>query len=189
MRRGAVRVDADELTYPVHIMMRYDLEKRILDGELRVADLQDAWNSEIEQRLGVAPATPAQGCLQDMHWAIGSFGYFPSYALGAFIAAQLYESLRSERPGLDEEIAEGQFGGLFEWLRANVHGLRRERECAGPHQAARPASRYRRRRGCAMPKASISKPSRRPPRSRATPSCPCKLDRVSIRPSRPCRWR
>ena len=76
-----------------------------------------------EQRLGVVPATPAQGCLQDMHWAIGSFGYFPSYALGAFIAAQLYESLRIERPGLDDEIAKGQFGGLFECLRANVHSL------------------------------------------------------------------
>jgi carboxypeptidase Taq len=71
----------------------------------------------------VRPATPAQGCLQDMHWAIGSFGYFPSYALGALIAAQLYESLRSERQGLDDEISRGQFGGLFDWLRTNVHGV------------------------------------------------------------------
>jgi carboxypeptidase Taq len=123
VQRGTVRVDADELTYPVHIMMRYDFERRILDGELKVRELQEAWNSEIEQRLGVRPATPAQGCLQDMHWAIGSFGYFPSYALGALIAAQLYESLRSERQGLDDEISRGQFGGLFEWLRTNVHGV------------------------------------------------------------------
>ena len=108
VQRSTVRVDADELTYPVHIMLRYDLEKRILDGEL--ARRGSAGRLERGIRAAarvVAPATPPQGCLQDMHWAIGSFGYFPSYALGAFIAAQLYESLRTERPGLDDEIADG----------------------------------------------------------------------------------
>ena len=77
----------------------------------------------MEQRLGVRPTNDVEGCLQDIHWAVGSFGYFPSYALGAIIAAQLWDSLRAQRPGVDEEIASGQFGGLFEWLRDNVHSL------------------------------------------------------------------
>ena len=116
-------MDADELTYPLHIMLRYELEKRILDGDLAVRDLPAAWNEGVERRLGIKPANDAEGCLQDVHWAIGSFGYYPSYALGAFIAAQLYESLRSDLPTLDEQIAAGQFGGLFGWLRENVHAV------------------------------------------------------------------
>jgi carboxypeptidase Taq len=88
-----------------------------------VKDLPGAWNARIQDRLGVKPSNDAEGCLQDVHWAVGSFGYFPSYAIGAVIAGQLYESLRSDRPQLDEEIAAGQFGGLFEWLRTNVHSL------------------------------------------------------------------
>jgi carboxypeptidase Taq len=123
VRRSAIRMDADELTYPVHIMLRYELEKRILDGDLAVRDLPAAWNEGVERRLGLKPANDAEGCLQDVHWAIGSFGYYPSYALGAFIAAQLYESLRNDLPTLDEQVAAGQFGGLFGWLRENVHGV------------------------------------------------------------------
>lgn len=123
VRRSLVRVDADEVTYTVHIVLRYELEKELLSGELKVADLPEAWNARISDRLGVRPTNAAEGCLQDVHWAVGSFGYFPSYAIGAVTAAQLYESLRNERPQLDEEIASGQFGGLFDWLRANVYGL------------------------------------------------------------------
>jgi carboxypeptidase Taq len=123
VRRGSIRVDADEVTYPVHILLRYELEKEILRGELKISDLPEAWNTRLSDRLGVRPANDAEGCLQDVHWAVGSFGYFPSYAIGAVIAGQLYESLRLERPQLDEEIAAGQFGGLFEWLRGNVHSL------------------------------------------------------------------
>jgi len=123
VRRGAIRVDADELTYPVHIMVRYELEQQILDGSLPVRDLPEAWKDSLSKRLGLRPANDAEGCLQDVHWAIGSFGYFPSYALGSFIAAQLYESIRSEIEGFDSEIAPGHFGGLFEWLRQNVHGV------------------------------------------------------------------
>jgi carboxypeptidase Taq len=123
VRRSLIRVDADEVTYPVHIMLRYELEKELLSGELKVKDLPEAWNSRIEDRLGVRPTNDADGCLQDVHWAVGSFGYFPSYAIGAVIAGQLYEALRNERPHLDDEIAAGQFGGLFQWLRENVHGL------------------------------------------------------------------
>jgi carboxypeptidase Taq len=123
VRRSLIRVDADEVTYPVHIMLRYELENEILRGELKVQDLPEAWNSRMQDRLGVRPASDSEGCLQDVHWAVGSFGYFPSYAIGAVIAGQLYESLRSDRPELDDEVAAGQFAGLFDWLRQNVHSV------------------------------------------------------------------
>ncbi len=123
VQRGLIRVDADELTYPLHIMLRYELEKQLLSGELAVRDLPEAWNAGMEQRLGIRPQNDVEGCLQDIHWAVGSFGYFPSYALGAVMAAQLYESMRAELPALDDELARGEFGGLFGWLRTNVHGL------------------------------------------------------------------
>ena len=123
VRRGLIRVDADELTYPLHIMLRYELEKQLLSGELAVKDLPEAWNAGMEQRLGIRPPSDVEGCLQDIHWAVGSFGYFPSYALGAVIAAQLYESMRADLPHFDEQLARGEFGGLFEWLRTNVHGV------------------------------------------------------------------
>jgi carboxypeptidase Taq len=99
------------------------LEKQLLSGELRVRDLPEAWNDGMEQRLGIRPTNDADGCLQDIHWAVGSFGYFPSYALGAVIAAQLYETLRTDVPELDEQLSKGEFSGLLGWLRTHVHGL------------------------------------------------------------------
>src|SRR6201995_5466688 len=123
VKRGLIRVDADELTYPLHIMLRYELEKQLLSGDLAVRDLPEAWNAGMEQRLGIRPENDADGCLQDIHWAVGSFGYFPSYALGAVIAAQLYETLRNAVPELDGQLAKGDFSGLAGWLRTHVHGL------------------------------------------------------------------
>jgi carboxypeptidase Taq len=123
VRRSTIRMDADELTYPVHIMLRYELEKKILEGSLPVVDLPEAWNANLEQRLNIRPANDVEGCLQDIHWAVGHFGYFPSYVLGAVIAGQLYEAMRAARPSLDEEIAAGQFVGVMDWLRDNVHGV------------------------------------------------------------------
>ena len=149
VRRGAIRADADELTYPVHILLRYELEKQIFEGTLPVRDLPEAWRTGFERRLGLRPATDTEGCLQDVHWAIGSFGYFPSYGLGSFIAAQLYESLRTESEHFDAEIAAGHFGGLFEWLRQNVHGRGASvgaqeliREATGKPLTAAPWLRY-----------------------------------------------
>ncbi|HEY2145384.1 MAG TPA: carboxypeptidase M32 [Steroidobacteraceae bacterium] len=123
VRRSCIRMDADELTYPAHIMLRYELEKKMLEGSLPVADLPEAWNANLEQRLNIRPANDVEGCLQDIHWAVGHFGYFPSYALGAVIAGQLHEAMRAANPALDEEIAAGQFGGVMDWLRDNVHGI------------------------------------------------------------------
>ena len=123
VRRGAVRVEADELTYPVHVMLRHDLEHRLLSGELPVRALPEAWNAGMEARLGVKPANDVEGCMQDVHWAVGSFGYFPSYAIGAALAAQLAESLRRDLPDLDTQVAQGDFTGLFGWLRQHVHSV------------------------------------------------------------------
>jgi carboxypeptidase Taq len=121
VKRGPIRVDADELTYTLHIQLRYELENQLLSGELAVRNLRDAWNSSMEQRLGVKPQTDLEGVLQDVHWAVGSFGYFPSYALGAVMAAQFFEALREAVPDIEAQIARGEFAGLITWLRENVH--------------------------------------------------------------------
>jgi carboxypeptidase Taq len=121
--RGTNRMDADELTYQTHIWMRYELERRLLSGELPVKDLRDAWNALSSDRLGLVPANDIEGCLQDIHWAVGSFGHFPSYGVGAVIAGQLWEAIRDDNPGIEAEIAAGQFGGLFAWLRERVHSM------------------------------------------------------------------
>jgi carboxypeptidase Taq len=149
VRRSTLRVDADELTYPLHVLARYELEKRLMSGELAVRDLPAAWNAEMEQRLGFRPENDREGCLQDIHWAVGSFGYFPSYALGAVIAVQFIESLRNDVNDLDEQIARGDFSGLFGWLRSRVHsqGARLTlqellREATGKTLSAAPFMRY-----------------------------------------------
>jgi carboxypeptidase Taq len=122
VRRGPIRVDADELTYSLHIQLRYELENQLLSGELAVRNLRDAWNASMEQRLSIKPRNDLEGVLQDVHWAVGSFGYFPSYALGAVMAAQFFEALREAVPDVEEQIARGEFGGLMGWLRQHVHG-------------------------------------------------------------------
>jgi len=123
VQRGLIRVDADEMSYSLHIMQRYDIEKQLLSGKLAVRHLEESWNSGMEQRFGSRPAGAADGCLQDVHWALGSFGYFPSYALGMVIAAQLWECLHNQLPGVETQLAQGDFTGVFGWLREHVHGL------------------------------------------------------------------
>jgi carboxypeptidase Taq len=121
VRRSSIRVDADELTYPMHILLRHGIEKDLLDGKLAVRDLPDAWDQGMRDRLEVTPGDAAEGCLQDIHWAHGAFGYFPSYALGAVIAAQLFESLRAATPDLDARIARGDLSAVTGWLARHVH--------------------------------------------------------------------
>ncbi|MDE2220933.1 MAG: carboxypeptidase M32, partial [Gammaproteobacteria bacterium] len=122
VRRSLIRVDADEMSYSLHIMQRYDIEKQLLAGKLAVRELPEAWNAGMEQRFANRPSGAADGCLQDMHWALGSFGYFPSYALGLAIAAQLWEALRTQVPEVDALIERGEFAPVFGWLRDNMHG-------------------------------------------------------------------
>ncbi|MEQ8332414.1 carboxypeptidase M32 [Nisaea sp.] len=121
--RGLIRVDADEVTYPLHVMLRYDLEKALLSGDLPLKDLPGAWRDGLKASLGVAPEDDRDGCLQDIHWYHGSFGYFPTYTLGALAAAQLFKAAHAALPDLDERIAAGDFTTLLGWLVENVHAV------------------------------------------------------------------
>ena len=122
IERGYIRVDADEMTYPAHVILRFRLEQALIAGDLAVADLPGAWNDGFRALLGITPPDDARGCLQDIHWYDGAFGYFPSYTLGAMAAAQLMAAARRAVPGLDEGLARGDLSPLRQWLRANVHG-------------------------------------------------------------------
>jgi carboxypeptidase Taq len=121
VHRNPIRVDADEVTYNLHIMLRFELEKALFDGSLQVKDLPDEWNRLSGEILGLTPKNDAEGVLQDIHWAYGSFGYFPSYCLGNMMAAQLWYKVLEEIPGLPENFARGDFSTLLDWLRSQVH--------------------------------------------------------------------
>lgn len=116
-----IRVEADEVTYNLHIMLRFELEMALLDGSLEVADLPAAFDARMRDYLGITPPDPALGVLQDVHWSAGLFGYFPTYALGNLMSVQLFEAAMAAQPSLQEDIAAGTFGGLLAWLRENVH--------------------------------------------------------------------
>lgn len=116
-----IRVDADEVTYNLHIILRFELEKRLFDGSVTPADLPEAWAAFSEDILGFRPENNRLGCLQDVHWSHGMFGYFPSYTLGNVLAAQLWYKVRSELPDLDAQIAANDYAPLLQWLRTHVH--------------------------------------------------------------------
>lgn len=121
IERGFIRVDADELTYPAHVILRFRLEQALVDGSLHVVDLPGAWNDGFKSLLGIVPPDDVRGCLQDIHWYDGAFGYFPSYTLGAMAAAQLMAAARREVTGLDAALAQGDLSPLLHWLRAKLH--------------------------------------------------------------------
>jgi carboxypeptidase Taq len=116
-----IRVQADEATYNLHIMLRFDLELALLGGELQVADLPEAWRERTRSYLGLEPPDDAHGVLQDVHWSWGYFGNFPTYALGNLVASQLWEKLERDIPELDQQMAQGRLDGLVAWLRQNIH--------------------------------------------------------------------
>ncbi len=121
VERGLIRVDADEVTYPAHVILRYRLEKQLVAGTLEVADLPEAWRAGMIELVGIAPPDDKDGCMQDIHWVDGIFGYFPTYTLGAMTAAQLFAAARQGIDDLEGHIAKGDFGPLVGWLRENVH--------------------------------------------------------------------
>ena len=121
VERGFIRVDADEMTYPAHVILRFRLEQAIIAGDLAVADLPAAWRDGMQALLGITPPEDARGCLQDIHWYDGGFGYFPSYTLGAMAAAQLMAAARREVDGLDAALGRGELGPLLAWLRPRIH--------------------------------------------------------------------
>lgn len=116
-----IRIEADELTYPLHIMIRYEIEKGLFNGEYEVKDLPKIWDDKYEEYLGIRPENNGEGVLQDVHWAGGSFGYFPSYALGYMYAAQLKVAMLKDLPNFDELCAMGDFEPILAWLTKHVH--------------------------------------------------------------------
>ncbi|PIQ97431.1 MAG: carboxypeptidase [Nitrospinae bacterium CG11_big_fil_rev_8_21_14_0_20_56_8] len=118
---GFIRVEADEVTYPLHVILRYELEKGLFDGSVAVADLPGVWKEKMGEYLGIQPPTDTLGVLQDVHWSGGDFGYFPSYTLGALYACQFYQALKKELPGLENDIAEGNFSRIKGWLNQKIH--------------------------------------------------------------------
>lgn len=121
VKPSLIRVDADELTYPLHIIVRFELEMALLDGSLMVDQLPQAWNEKYMAYLGVAPPSDKEGCLQDIHWSDGSFGYFPTYTLGAMFACQFYQAAAKEIPDLEGKIAVGDFAPLKAFLAEKIH--------------------------------------------------------------------
>jgi carboxypeptidase Taq len=122
-----IRVEADECTYNLHIILRFEIEVALIEGSIRTAEVPEVWNAKVKQYLGLEVPNDAKGCLQDIHWSHGGMGYFPTYALGNLYAAQMFEKITEEIAGLWNQIEEGQFGGLLFWLRQNVHSLGRRK--------------------------------------------------------------
>lgn len=123
-----IRVEADEVTYNLHIALRYEIETQLLDRSLKVKDAPELWNAKMQEYLGVKPAKDAEGILQDVHWGFGMIGYFPSYTIGNLISAQLHAAARKDLPGMDGLIAKGDFAPILAWLRAKVHTQGRKYE-------------------------------------------------------------
>jgi carboxypeptidase Taq len=116
-----IRTEADEVTYALHVILRFELESELISGRLAVRELPAAWNAKMRELLGVTPPDDASGCLQDVHWSAGLFGYFPSYALGNLYAAQFWAAMKREMPDIDERIESGDLASLLAWLRKNIH--------------------------------------------------------------------
>ncbi len=116
-----IRVDADELTYPAHILVRYGVERALITGELAVDDLPAAFNAAVAELLGVTVPDDRRGCLQDIHWHGGAYGYFPMYLVGAMTAAQLFAAASETNPAVRSALGSGDFRPLVSWLRTNIH--------------------------------------------------------------------
>jgi carboxypeptidase Taq len=116
-----IRVEADELTYNLHVMLRFELETAMLEGSLKATDLEEAWNAQMQELLGITPPTPAEGVLQDMHWSSGLAGYFPTYTIGNVLSVQLWECALRDHPSIPDDIARNEFGALLGWMREHVH--------------------------------------------------------------------
>jgi carboxypeptidase Taq len=145
-----IRVDADEATYNLHIILRFELEQEIFAGTLDLKDLPEVWNARFEEYLGIPVPTDTLGVLQDVHWSGGGFGYFPTYSLGNIVSVQIWEKALAELPDLPEQFEQGEFGQLHEWLRTNLYALGRkftpqetlERVVGTPRIDAQPYVRY-----------------------------------------------
>lgn len=116
-----IRVEADEVTYSLHVILRFELEQLLIEGKLKVKDLPEAWNEKMKELLGISPKSDDEGCLQDIHWSMGAFGYFPTYTLGNMYAAHLFEAFNKQHPDWEKKVAQGQLNFIKQWLNENVH--------------------------------------------------------------------
>jgi len=121
VKPSLIRVEADELTYCLHVILRFELENSLMDEKIKVAELPELWNEKMNELLGITPKNDKDGVLQDMHWSGGSFGYFPTYAIGSIYSSQLFKKLTDENPGIFTDIEKGDFKNIIKWLRENVH--------------------------------------------------------------------
>jgi carboxypeptidase Taq len=144
-----IRVEADEVTYNLHIILRFELEQEIMAGDVALADLPEVWNARMKEYLGIDVPDDARGVLQDVHWSFGGIGYFPTYSLGNVVSLQIWEKVHEAMPDLDDQMEQGEFGALREWLREHLHRHGRkytpretlERVAGGPMDPA-PYIRY-----------------------------------------------
>jgi carboxypeptidase Taq len=116
-----IRVEADEVTYNLHIMLRFEIENMMLEGKVKATDLPELWNAKMQEYLGILPPDDALGVLQDVHWSIGYIGYFPTYSLGNLLSAQFYTQAVSELPDIPAQIQAGEYGPLLGWMRERIH--------------------------------------------------------------------
>jgi carboxypeptidase Taq len=149
VRPSFIRTDADEVTYPLHVILRFEIEKELVTGKLKVKDLPERWNEMMVDLLGIKPPKDALGCLQDIHWSMGAFGYFPTYSLGNVYAAQMFETFAKKFPDWEKRISHGEFAFIKDWLAKNVwqHGRRYDgkaliRNISGSELSAKPFINY-----------------------------------------------
>ena len=127
VKPGLIRVDADEVSYPAHVILRYEIESALIAGEIEVDDIPALWQEKMQSLLGIdTTGNYRDGCMQDIHWTDGSFGYFPTYTLGAMYAAQLFQGVKKALPEVNELLLEGNLQPVFDWLQQNIwqHGSR-----------------------------------------------------------------
>lgn len=116
-----IRVEADEVTYPLHVVLRFEIEKDLIEGKLKVLEIPEAWNAKMQQYLGITPKTDREGCLQDVHWSMGGFGYFSTYTLGNLFASQFFTTFEKDYPDWEKRVEQGQLLFIKEWLNKHIH--------------------------------------------------------------------
>ena len=123
---GLIRVDADEVTYGLHVILRFEIENDLLNERIEVADLPEVWNTRMQEYLGLTPPNDADGVLQDVHWSVGYFGYFPDYLLGTVFSVQLWEKMKADNPTVEDEVARGELASIQDWQREHIqrHGMK-----------------------------------------------------------------
>jgi carboxypeptidase Taq len=126
VKPGLIRIDADEVTYNLHIIVRFEIEKGLIEGSLKVKEVPDAWNSKMREYLGVSPEFDGQGCLQDTHWSLGYVGYFPTYTLGNLYSVQFFNTFAQAHPNWKERVAQGSLDFIRDWLKENIHRYGRQ---------------------------------------------------------------